>query len=240
VLVVGTGASGCQIAEELMEAGRRVFLAVGRHRRIPRRYRGRDVFWWRRELGHLDMRAEETPVERRMAPPLVTGVHGGHDIDLRAYAARGMTLLGHLRDWRDQRIALAPDLDETLRKGDDAFVAFTVAADTHVARTGIDAPSDATLVRPAASAVAESVTELDLRAASIRSVVWATGYEFDFGWVALPIFDPRGQPTHRRGVTAAPGVYLLGLPWLAKAKSSFLYGVGEDAAFIAERIAGTS
>jgi len=239
VLVIGTGASGCQIAEELMEAGRGVFLAVGRHRRIPRRYRGHDVFWWRRELGHLDMRAEDTPVERRMPPPLVTGVHSGHDIDLRAYAASGMTLLGHVRDWRDHRIALALDLDETLRNGDDAFVAFTVAADTHVARTGIDAPFDAPLARPDTSAVAESVAELDLRAASIRSVVWATGYGFDFGWVALPIFDFRGQPVHRRGVTAAPGVYLLGMPWLAKAKSSFLYGVGEDAEFIAERIAGT-
>jgi putative flavoprotein involved in K+ transport len=239
VLVVGSGASGCQIAEELLEAGRGVFLAVGRHCRIPRRYRGRDVFWWRRELGHLDMRAEDTPVERRMPAPLVTGARGGHDVDLRAYAANGMTLLGHVRDWNDHRIALAPDLDDTLRKGDDALVAFTVAVDALVARTGMDAPRDSTRARPGAGAVAESPTALDLRAASIRSVVWATGYELDFGWIALPIFDSRGQPVHSRGVTAAPGVYLLGLRWLCKAKSSFLCGVGEDAEFIAERIAAT-
>src|SRR5512143_3852518 len=120
VLVVGTGASGCQIAEELLDSGRRVYLSVGQHRRIPRRYRGRDVFWWRRELGHLDATAETTPRAQRMPAPLVTGVAGGHDIDLRQFAANGMTLLGHLRDIRETRVRLAPDLADSLSRGDQA------------------------------------------------------------------------------------------------------------------------
>jgi putative flavoprotein involved in K+ transport len=236
VLVVGSGASGCQIAEELVEAGRRVYFSVGRHCRVPRRYRGRDVFWWRRALGHLDQTIDTTPLVQRMPAPLVTGVDGGHDIDIRRYAANGMTLLGKVRDVCDGRVALASDLEGSLRVGDQTFDDFKLAVDSYVRKSGIEAPPAQDKAGSDPVITAESIGEIDVRVAKISSVIWATGYALDFGWVELPIFDALGQPVHRRGVTAAPGTYLLGLAWLHKPKSSFLYGVGEDAEYLAERI----
>jgi putative flavoprotein involved in K+ transport len=237
VLVVGSGASGCQIAEELSESGRHVYFSVGRHRRLPRRYRGRDVFWWRRALGHLDQTVG-APYAQRMPAPLVTGVRGGHDIDIRAYAAKGMTHVGKVLDVRDARVTLASDLDDNLKNGDQSFQEFTHAVDENVESFRIDAPRepgkaslDLTKVTP------ETLSTIDLRAAGIRSIVWATGYSLDFGWIQLPVFDEQSQPIHRRGVTSSTGIYFLGLPWLHKAKSSFLYGVGEDAEYLANQIA---
>jgi len=238
VLVVGSGASGCQIAEELLVSGRAVYFAIGRHRRVPRRYRGRDVFWWRRTLGHLDQTAEETPLERRFTAPLVTGVGGGHDVDLREYRAKGMTLLGRLRAVREGHIALAGDLEENLRAGDREFREFHDAVDDYVARVGFDAPAGEAVrrARAASPGGVGEIRELDLRAADIRTVVWATGYSLDFGWVKLPVFGEQAEPLQRRGVAPSPGLYFLGLAWMHKVKSSFLYGVGEDAQFIAECI----
>lgn len=238
VLVVGAGASGCQIAEELTEAGRKVYFSVGRHHRVPRRYRGRDVFWWRRALGHLDQTIGDTPNTSLVPPPLVTGVHGGHDIDIRAYASKGMTLLGKIVDVGDGEIACASDLEHNLRIGDQAFETFARAVDEFVQRVGLEAPPDlGTTSLELTKGSIESLSEIDLAATEIRSVIWATGYLLDFNWVDLPIFDEQRQPIHRRGVTASPAVYLLGLAWLHKRKSSFLYGVGEDAEYIAEHIA---
>lgn len=234
VMVVGSGASGCQIAEELLTAGRQVFFAIGRHRRVPRRYRGHDVFWWRRALGHLDQKAEDTPTERREPPPLVTGVGGGHDVDIRSYAKDGMTLLGHVREIRDGRVALIGDLEERLARGDQTFDEFTSAVDDYLRGRGI-VSSEA---RPTTSAriAAKPPDEIDIRVSDIRSVVWATGYALDFRWIELPVFDERGEPVQHRGATSAPGIYFLGLAWMHKVKSSFLYGVEEDAQYLAERI----
>jgi putative flavoprotein involved in K+ transport len=234
VLVVGSGASGCQIAEELLAAGRQVFFAIGRHRRVPRRYRGHDVFWWRRELGYLDQKAQDTDKEQRLPPPLVTGIGGGHDVDIRSYAKNGMTLLGHVLEIRDARIALAGDLEESLVAGDRTFDEFTSAVDDYLRGHDIDAAEVPTSISPGITS--NPIDRIDIRASNIRSVVWATGYRLDFRWVELPIFDARGEPVQRRGVTSAPGIYFLGLAWMHKVKSSFLYGVGEDAEYLAERI----
>ena len=237
VVVVGSGASGCQIADELVEAGRRVHLCVGRHQRVPRRYRGRDAFWWRRELGQLDQTAAAVPPERRLPPPLVTGAHGGYDVDLRQSAARGLLLLGHLQGIDDGRMHFVDDLDALLRAGDRSLDDFLASVDQHVERTGLDAPP--ALQRDVSPPpAATSPTQLDVRTERIGSVIWATGYRFDFGWVELPVFDAVGTPIHKRGATALPGLYVLGLPWLHKRKSTFLAGVGDDAAFIADAIAG--
>ncbi len=238
VLVVGTGASGCQIADELAASGRPVFFSVGRHHRVPRRYRGRDVFWWRRALGHLDQIATETSSASRVPAPLVTGVDGGRDIDLRAYSSRGVTLVGRVLDVRDGRVALAPDLQHNLRVGDESFERFTRDVDEYVVREGLDAPLDAANRRAeSAKDDTENITGIDLATTGIRSVIWATGYSLDFDWIDLPIFDEQRRPIHRRGVTPSPGIYLLGLAWLHKRKSSFLYGVGEDAGYISEHMA---
>jgi putative flavoprotein involved in K+ transport len=237
VLVVGSGASGCQIADELIEAGRHTYLSVGRHLRAPRRYRGRDAFWWRRELGLLDQTAAEVPPEHRLPPPLVTGVHGGYDVDLRQSAARGLSLLGHLQDFSDGRLHFADDLETNLRAGHQSLEEFVAAIDAHVARTGLDVEAAPDRPRASARAPAHSRTQLDTRADRIGSVIWATGYNFDFGWIELPeVFDADGRPIHRRGVTETAGLYFLGLPWLHKRKSTFLAGVGDDAAHIAAAI----
>ena len=173
-----------------------------------------------------------------MARPLITGIHGGYDIDLRRSAANGVRLLGHLLNVTDGRAALAPDLEENLRKGDQAFDDFHREVDDYVSRTGTDAPQPQSNRSHALTTGAlEAPGVIDVRAAAIRSVIWATGYALDFDWVELPIFNERNEPVHRRGVTAAPGIYFLGLSWLHKLTSAFLCGVGQDARYLAERIA---
>ena len=211
-----------------------MFFAIGRHRRVPRRYRGHDVFWWRRELGYLDQKEEDTPKEQRLPPPLVTGIGGGHDVDIRSYAKDGMTLLSHVLEIRDARITLAGDLEESLAAGDRTFDEFTSAVDDYLRGHDIDAAEVPASISPGITS--KPIAGIDIRASDLRSVVWATGYRLDFRWVELPIFDARGEPVQRRGVTSAPGIYFLGLAWMHKVKSSFLYGVGEDAEYLAERI----
>ena len=243
VLVVGSGASGCQIVEDLLAAGRTVYLSVGRHRRYPRRYRGHDMFWWMERIGALDQTLEERPEARERPNPLVTGVGGGHEIDLRDYAAAGVTLLGHLQAVTGSRLHLADDVAALLAAGDESVGVFTRAVDAYIARSGLRAPAEAPpppgslqAVSPGA-ALRAPIRELDLAASGIMSVVWATGFRRDFGWIDAPVLDERGEPIHRRGVTGCAGLYFLGLPWLHKLKSSVLCGVGDDAAHLADHIA---
>ncbi|CAN7716136.1 NAD(P)-binding domain-containing protein [Variovorax sp. LjRoot130] len=236
VLVVGSGASGCQIADELMESGRRVFLSVGHHRRVPRRYRGRDVFWWRRELGEWDQTVDTTPPERRRTTPLLTGVRGGYDVDLRQSAARGVCLLGRIAGVAGGRIAFAPDLECRLQEADAAYGEFIAACDALARERDGLAPRE-----PAGERAVRALTgreDLDIEADGIAAVIWATGYELDFGWIEFPIFDAGGRPLQYRGATSVPGLYFVGLHFMHKLKSSLVSGVGEDAAHIAGLIAG--
>ena len=229
VLVAGAGASGCQIAEELLRAGRAVFLSVGAHRRVPRRYRGKDIVWWIEALGMDDRVADEQ--ESRKAPLVISGAYAGQTIDLRRYAAEGMRLLGRVLGARNGILSLSQDLAEMLATGDAAYAGFVKAADAHADPSMHEEPGAPVFAEPP-----PSPATLDLRTAGITSVVWATGYRTDFGWVGLDVFGPDGRPRHTRGATSVPGAYFLGLPLLHKVKSSFLSGVGEDAAWIAEHI----
>ena len=237
VLVVGSGASGAQITEELHRAGRRVYLSVGRHRRLPRRYRGRDVIWWLSAMG-----LDETPTDERgpdATLPLITGAYGGHTIDLRDFAAQGIALLGHLEAADGDVLSFAPDLGESVARGDASYTRFLDAVDAHVERHALDLPAEpeARRLAPDPPCFAEPARRLDVRAAGVGSIVWATGYGFDLGWLDVPVLDARGEPVHRGGLTSAPGLYFLGLPWLSRMSSSFLSGVGDDAARIADHIA---
>jgi len=236
VLVVGAGASGGQIAEELLHSGRPVFLSAGPHRRVPRRYRGRDIIWWIGELG-LDEKVVDGHATRQ-PPLLISGANGGHTVDLRAFAASGMVLLGRLQGAHDGVVSFASDLAANLAAGDAGYAGFIRAADEHVAQAGLTLPDDPAAAEygPAPESETNLIEAIDLRAAGINTVVWATGYRYDFGWVDLDVFKMDGDPLHRRGVTAVPGAYFLGLPLLYKTKSSFLSGVGEDAAYLAEQI----
>ena len=233
VLVVGSGASGCQIAEDLLDAGRRVHLSVRRHRRVPRRYRGRDFALWQEALGVFDRIVDDPGTFE--GPPLITGAGGGHDMDLRALADRGAVLLGSLLDISGGRLKLAADLERHLAAGDEWFDRFKQTVDAHVRSRGLEAPIDSAPVAPRTPQ--SSPVDLALRRAGITSVIWCLGYAYDFRWVDLAAFDEAGRPVHTHGVANVPGLYFLGLPRLRKVKSSFLWGAGEDAQYLAERMA---
>ena len=236
VLVVGAGASGAQIAEELMRAGRHVYLSVGRHTRLPRRYRGRDLIWWLRET-----KIDQTTVENRGPSrllPVISGAYGGRTVDFRRFAMDGITLLGRLAAARDGVIEIAPDLGASLANGDAVYATFLDTVDTYVERHALDFPDDpdARAALPDPLCVTAPLRRLEIDAAGITSVIWATGYAVDFGWIDVPVLDARGEPVHRAGITGVSGLYFLGLQWLTRMKSSFLSGVGDDAAVIADHI----
>lgn len=236
VLVVGSGGSGWQIADDLLESGRRVHLSVGRHRRVPRRYRGKDFGWWQEQTGAADRVVDDTL--HAQPAPLLTGVAGGHDADLRDLACRGVTLLGSLGAVREGRLRFVADLHDNLAQGDSTFEQFRRSVDAFVLQERVpvpEAPND--WPPPYIEATADPpIVELDLKASGITSVIWAVGYQHDFGWIRCGALDIRGQPIHRRGVSPTPGLYFLGLPRLHKVKSAFLWGVGDDADHLATHI----
>jgi len=239
VLVVGSGQSGCQIAEELYQSGRRVFLSVGRAGRAPRRYRGRDTFYWLEKIGFFQRPVDQldSPQRKFEANPQVSGAGGGHTINLHQFARDGVVLLGRLQAADENVLRLAPDLHDNLARTDEFEVDLTRRIDQYITRTGVDAPPE-DLPRLRDGYLAEPVGEVDCRAEGIATVIWATGYRFDFSLVHLPVTDSDGFPITRRGVTDFPGLYFVGLPWLHTQGSGLLYGVGQDAAHVAESITG--
>jgi len=240
VLIVGSGASGAQIAEELLRAGRQVYLSVGRHKRMPRRYRGYDLIWWL-----ATMQLDQTPVGQRgpdSTLPLITGAYGGHTVDFREYASRGMILVGRLQSTKGQVLSFAGDLAESLAFGDAAYFTFLDRADAYIDQHGMPLPSEpgARVKLGDPPCLFAPVRELDIKSANIGSLIWATGYIYDFSWIDLPVLDATGAPMHDAGVARLPGIYFLGLPWLSKMNSSFLSGVGDDAARLADVILSRS
>jgi putative flavoprotein involved in K+ transport len=241
VLVVGTGQSGCQIAEELHQSGRQVYLSTSSCGRVPRRYRGRDVSWWLTRMGFFDRTIDQLPSPNAAfaCSPQLSGAQGGHDINLRQFAREGIILLGHLQAVQGKQIILAPDLEENLAKADAFAIQMMQAIDEYIKKIGMDVAANSTTdeVPSNCASSTKPILTLDLQSAGISTIMWASGYKLEFGWVQIPVFDGVGYPIHQRGVTAFPGLYFLGLHWLYKMKSSILYGVGEDAAFIASAIA---
>jgi len=238
VLVVGSGQSGCQIAEDLHLAGRAVHLCLGSAPRTARRYRGRDVVEWLDDMGYYNMPVDNHPLKERVranANHYVTGRDGGRDIDLRLRAREGMRLYGRLQAVRGGRLEFALDLRQRLDQADAVAESIKTTIDKFIAARGIEAPGEARYV-PVWEPGEEPRT-LELATSGIRSVVWCTGYRADYGWIEVPIFDGRGYPVHRRGVTAADGLYFLGLPWLYTWGSGRLSGVAADATPLADQIA---
>ncbi len=237
VLVVGSGQSGCQIAEELYQAGRQVYLCVGSAGRAPRRYRGRDTYEWLYLSKFLDRTPDQLPSPRaRFAGnPQISGKNGGHTLNLHQFYRDGVTLLGRLQEIRDGCAVLAPDLKENLAKADQLEANMIKGIDGYIAKNGIDAPEDRLPVIDDGYQAPE-ITTLDLEQVGIGAVIWALGYSFDFSLVKLPVLDDAGFPITERGVTRFPGLYFAGLPWLPGQKSGLLLGVGEQAAWIASMI----
>ena len=233
VLVVGSGASGAQIAEELLVAGRTTYLCVSRHRRVPRRFLGRDVFTWLVEIGLMDRTRADWVDGRMPATVLVTGVGGGHDLNLRHLEQQGAALLGTLRSVTDNHMSLADDVQPILAAADTMYDETVRAISTHAAAQGFDVPPP----EPAPAARPDLYpTTLSLREAGITTVIWATGYSYDYGWVHAPCLDRSGQPLQHRGVGQIDGLYFLGLHWMHTFKSGTFLGIADDANHVVEHL----
>ena len=237
VLVVGAGTSGAEIAHELCQSGREVYLSVGRYRKAPRRYRGRDIFWWIEAMRFWDVTGHQ--VDGRLdGVPLLTGTNGGYDIDLCSFAQEGIRLIGRLSDIGGESVFLAADLEESLHGGESWFRRFVQMMDDYAESNRLVLPTADHRVPQ--SVPPSSPSEISLKNVGVNSIVWATGYRYSFQWVHLPVFNELGQPLQRRGMTSVPALFFLGLRRMHTIKSALLSesGVGADAAYIAQQIIG--
>jgi putative flavoprotein involved in K+ transport len=240
VLIVGSAQSGCQIAEELNAAGRKVYLATGGADRLPRRYRGKDSFWWADQLGIFDQTVDKLPSrDARFNPnPQVTGKDGGHTLSLHHLARDGVILMGRMLDANGTEIKLADDLVDNLKRADKFAAEFKKGVDKLIEKKDMDLSEDD---QPELHAGydTEVITELDLNTAGITSVIWATGYNYGFSWIDFPVFDDVGYPVTERGITDQPGLYFVGLHFLHTRESGLLSGVGADAAHVVQHLLQT-
>lgn len=241
VLVVGSAQSGSQIAEELYQSGRTVYLCLGDAGRVPRRYRGKDIFEWLLAIGFFDRTIENLPSPEAKfgGNPHVSGRDGGHNLNLHQFVRDGVVLLGHIIAGTDNYLKLAPDHKESLAKSDNSEIEIIKQIETYIEKMGLDAPMGQ-LPQLRDGYEQKEISELDLLSAGITSIIWAAGYKFDFSFVKLPVTDLYGYPVQKCGVTDYPGLYFMGLPWLRNMKSGIVFGVGEDAEYIASVIGGNN
>lgn len=237
VLVVGAGASGSQIAEELRQAGRTVYLSVGEHYRPPRAYRGRDYCWWLGALGLWD-EVKIRPKKQHVAFA-VSGYEGGRTVDFRRLAHAGITLVGLTKSYQNGVLAFEEGLARNVAEGDQAYFDVLREADSYIEQNGLPFPPEpeAWELLPDPDCLTNPILQLDLAEAGISTILWATGFTFDFSWLKVNAFDEQGAPFHKRGISAESGIYFLGLPNLVNRASSFIYGVWHDAKYIADHIA---
>ena len=239
ILVIGAGPSGQQIAEDLLRAGRRVYLSVGRHRKVPRRYRGRDYYWWLEHGGSYERTAEDVPAEirRNGVAPALTGFAGGHDLDLRQLAIEGITLLGRAVGTDGTQVRFDTGLAESLAAGDRAYRDFVDWVEARLYRfDGLFSQPEKPPNYPDPPA---PPAVLDLHDAGVSTIIWATGFTASFSsWVKVDVLDNTGFPVHRRGETASPGLYFIGLSWLHRLRSPFIRGAEEDALHLLKQLLG--
>lgn len=235
VLVIGAGSSGVQIADELNRAGKKVYLSVGRHERPPRTYRNRDNVWWLGVLGGWDFMRSDTGPLKGFA---VSGAHGGINVDFRVLAQQGITLLGSTQSFAGQVVEFKDNLKHNLDEADSALLVFYNEADAYIKNNGLDLPAEqqARQLLPDPECVTQPILTLDLAAQNISSVIWASGFGYDFSWLQVDTFNEFNQPIHKQGISPQRGVYFLGLPYLTGRGSSFIWGVWHDAKYIAEHI----
>jgi putative flavoprotein involved in K+ transport len=237
VLVVGTGQSGCQIAEDLHLAGKSVHLSVGGAPRSPRRYRGKDVVDWLDQMGYYDLSIDDHPQKdkvRTKANHYVTGRDGGREIDLRQFALEGMRLHGRLKTVSDRHLEFSNDLKHNLDQADAVAESIKKTIDRFIETNQIEAPLEPPYM-PVWEPHEELLT-LDLEQENIGTVIWCTGYQSNFSWIEIPVFDGKGYPGHERGVTQVKGLYFLGLPWLYTWGSGRFSGIARDAVYLADYI----
>jgi len=238
VVVVGSAQSGCQIVEDLLAAGRKVYLCTGKAGRVPRRYRGRDILEWWLDMKHWETTyasLEDKSVSRNPLPQ-VSGVgRRGHSLSLQELARQGAVILGRLRAVEGDTLILGDDAAAHVRLGDEASQRFKDAVDAYIEKPGLEPPpleADPADLPDPECACASTLQQLNLKETNICTIIWATGFTADFSWIHLPIFDLDGAPLHQRGVSPVPGLYFIGFPWLSKRKSGIIYGIAEDARYI--------
>lgn len=237
VLVVGSGQSGSQIAEDLHLSGRKVYLATGDAPRCARFYRGKDVVDWLAEMNYYDMPVTEHPLRegvRDNTNHYVTGRDGGRDIDFRKFALEGMELYGLMTGVDGEELQFLPNLKSNLDNADAIYNGINASIDRFIESQKLQAPA-ASVYEPVWTPKEERV-KLNFKKAGIKSIVWCIGFSPDFLWVDVPVFNGRGDPVHIRGVTQVDGLYFLGLPWLHTWGSGRFSGVARDAQYLFEKI----
>ena len=236
VLVIGSGSSGTQISDELLRAGKNVYLSIGPHNRPPRSYRGKDNVWW---FGVLGVWQKKTPDPNTQHVTIaVSGYGGGKTIDFRKFANQGMNLMGMTQKFENGILYFKNDLKKNLDKGDQYYLSVLKDADEYINKNNLDFPleEEAKILEKDPNCVKNPILKLDIKKENIKNVIWATGYVHDFSWLKVNAFDKMGKPDHYRGVSKEKGIYFLGLPWLSMRGSSFIWGVWQDAKYLGEQI----
>lgn len=235
ILVVGTGQSGCQIAEDLHLTGKTVHLSVGGAPRSPRRYRGKDVVDWLDQMHYYDLPIHEHPQKEKVrtnANHYLTGREGGREIDLRKFALEGMQLHGRLKEIYPDRLEFNDDLQQNLDYADAVSEGIKQTIDRFIAQHQIAAPTEP----PYQPVWTPTNPVLSYPTAPLGAVIWCTGYQSDFSWIEIPVFDGKGYPGHERGITPVSGLYFLGLSWLYTWGSGRFSGIARDAHYLSDDI----
>jgi len=242
VLVVGGAQSGCQIVEDLLHAGREVYLSTSMVGRIPRWYRGRDIFYWVTETKFYDIKAEEIKDPRmlELRPPQVSGTGSGRDsMSLQSLAKKGAIILGKMNDANESTVFFQQDAAEHVKFGDEFSQKIKKLIDDHITENNLSAPPahyDEADIPDVEARCASKITSLDLKENNINTIIWSTGFDHDHSYIKLPVFDDKGKLIHKDGIPGCPGLYFLGYPWLRNRKSPILFGIIEDAKFVVDKL----
>jgi putative flavoprotein involved in K+ transport len=236
VVVVGSGQTGCQLAHELHQAGRKVFLACGRCAWVPRRLAGHDIVWWMAESGFMERTPDmlPSPAARLFGNPQATGHDGGYDLHFRTLHAAGVELVGRFLGADGTTLAFADDVAASVDFGDARWADLRKYIDAYCHARNVEVP--AYDIPPPLRI--QTRTDLDTKAENITAVIWTAGYRPDYGWVDFPVFDEMGFPIQTDGATSVPGLHFVGVHWMRKLKSTIFYGIGEDAEIVARNVMG--
>jgi putative flavoprotein involved in K+ transport len=242
VLIVGGGQSGCQVAEDFVASGRKIYLSTSKVGRMPRRYRGKDVLDWLTEMKYYDIPRDiiTDPQQLTITTPLLSGIGVfGHTISLQSLHKQGVIILGRLNNIENDTINFASDAADNIRSGDEFSQAIKTLINDFISKEGYvaDEMKEDEADQPDVNAsCAEDISTINCREKQIYSVIWTTGFTSDFSYIKLPVLTDDGKPIHHNGISPVNGLFFIGFPWLRSHKSGIIYGISEDAEFISREI----